>query len=387
LSVRRKKSEKDLERHRPVDLLPDRTADTFAQWLTEHPGVDIISRDRAGAYAEGARRGAPHALQVADRFHIVKNLGDIVEQVVARHHVALRQASAALVTAAAPSVDATTQPEALAVTSLTPRVRQRQDTRRARRLAVYEEVVALHTDGHSQRTIAQTTGLSRETVRRFVEADGFPERRERAARTPLFAPYEPYLRERWAAGCQEAATLWREIRAQGYTGSASGLRRHLRQWRTTPARSGPRPKRLVRTQVPVPPTRRTFSVRQTKWLLLRTPEALDAEEDAFLSQLRALCPEIETTYHLAHAFKRLIRARDQAALDPWLAQAAHSDIKEVEGFAGGIRKDRAAIDAALTTEWSNGQLEGGVNKLKTLKRQMYGRAGFDLLRQRTLYAA
>jgi len=368
LSVRRKKSEKDLERHRPVDLLPDRTADTFAQWLIEHPGVDIISRDRAGAYAEGARRGAPHALQVADRFHIVKNLGDIVEQVVARHHADLRQASAALATTTAPSVDATTSTGALPVTPLTLRVRQRQDSRRAHRLALYDEVRALHTDGHSQRTIAQMTGLSRETVRRFVEADGFPERRERAPRTPLFAPYEPYLRERWAAGCQEAATLWREIRAQGYIGSASGLRHHLRQWRAAPARPGPRPKRFVRAHVPAPPKRRTFSVRQTKWLLLRTPEALDAEEEIFLSQLRALCPEIEITYHLAHEFKRLIRARDQAALDPWLAQAAHSHIKEVEGFAGGIRKDRAAIDAALTTEWSNGQLEGSVNKLKTLKR-------------------
>jgi transposase len=230
-------------------------------------------------------------------------------------------------------------------------------------------------------------GLSRETVQRFVEADEFPERRERAPRTPLFAPYEPYLRERWAAGCQESATLWREIRAQGYTGSASGLRQHLRQWRTTPARSGPRPKRLARTHAPAPPKRRTFSVRQVKWLLLRAPVALGAGEAAFLDHLRTLCPEIDTTYRLAHEFKRLVRERDQAALDLWLAQAAHSHIKEMEGFAGGIRKDRAAIDAALTTEWSNGQLEGGVNKLKTLKRQMYGRAGFDLLRQRTLYAA
>jgi len=220
-----------------------------------------------------------------------------------------------------------------------------------------------------------------------VEADGFPERRERAPRALLCAPYEPYLRERWAAGCQESATLWREIRAQGYTGSASGLRQHLRQWRAAPARSGLRPKRLVWTRAPAPAKRRTFSIRQTKWLLLRTPEALDAEETAFLAQVRTLCPEIETTYHLAHAFKRLIRARDQAALDPWLAQATHSAITEFEGFAGSIRKDRAAVDATLTTEWSNGQLEGGVNKLKTLKRQMYGRASFDLLRQRTLYAA
>ena len=380
----------DLERHRPVDLLPDRTADTFAQWLTEHPGVDIISRDRAGAYAEGARRGAPHALQVADRFHIVKNLGDIVEQIVARHHAALRQASTLVAALAAPPGDDDTPTAGLPVapvTPLTPRVQQRQDARRARRLALYEEVRALHTDGHSQRTIAQTTGLSRETVRRFVEADGFPERRERAPRALLCAPYEPYLRERWAAGCQESATLWREIRAQGYTGSASGLRQHLRQWRAAPARSGPRPKRLVRTRAPAPAKRRTFSIRQTTWLLLRTPEALDAEETAFLAQVRTLCPEIETTYHLAHAFKRLIRARDQAALDPWLAQATHSAITEFEGFAGSIRKDRAAVDATLTTEWSNGQLEGGVNKLKTLKRQMYGRASFDLLRQRTLYAA
>lgn len=128
-------------------------------------------------------------------------------------------------------------------------------------------------------------------------------------------------------------------------------------------------------------------MRQVKWLLVRASDALDGEEAAFLVHLRTLSSEIDTTSHLAHEFTRLIRARDQDALDPWLARAEDSHITEVEGFARGIRKDRAAIDAALTTEWSNGQLEGGVNKLKTLKRQMYGRAGFDLLRLRTLYAA
>ena len=186
-----------------VDLLPDRTADTFAAWLVAHPGVEVISRDRAGAYAEGARRGAPHAVQVADRFHIVKNLGENVEQVVTRHHAAVREANKALAPVPPPPSVAAAPGTAVDSPLARPtRIVQRQQARRAHRVARYEEVIALDKEGHSQRTIARTLGIARETVQRYLQADGFPERKQRAPRTALDAPYESYLRQRWDAGCQ-----------------------------------------------------------------------------------------------------------------------------------------------------------------------------------------
>lgn len=383
----------DLERRCPVDLLPDRTADTFAAWLEAHPGVEVISRDRAGAYAEGARRGAPQAVQVADRFHVVKNLGDTVEEILTRHHAKLRETNRVRAATAFPpeAVDTAPEPQAAQTLRLT-RVQQQQQARRARRRARYEEVMDLYKVGQSQRAIARTLGLSRHTVQRFVQAGGFPERQARAPRTPLWAPFTSYLRDRWDAGCHDVATLWREIRAQGYTGSQSGLRHHLAGWRSAPGRPGPRPRGAQPPHAapicpPAPPPQRPFSARQTKWLLLRPPEDLDQDEQAFLTRLCEGCDDVSTTYQLAQEFLCLMRERDQAALGSWLERAESSGIPEVRGFAGGIRKDRDAVEAALTTEWSNGQVEGQVNKLKTLKRQMYGRAGFDLLRQRVLNAA
>ncbi len=376
----------DLERRRAVDLLPTRTADAFAQWLTAHPGVEIISRDRAGAYAEGGRRGAPAAMQVADRFHLVMNLRTAVQEMVGRHHAGLRQAQQTVLPPPE-SESATLSPAPPPRAPSLTREQQRSQDRRARRKARYEEILALQEEGHSLRAIAALLDIGRQTVRRFVRADSFPERQARTPRLPKCAPYEAYLRARWDAGCQEAATLWREIRALGYTGSESGLRQYLRRWRTAPGRPGPRGPRVVALCPPAPPPQRTFSVRQTTWLLLRDPSELDTEEAAFLRRLCALCPTIATTLLLAQEFRRMVRTRDHAALAPWLEQAEASAVPELCALATSLRTDCSAVDAALLTEWSNGQLEGGVNKLKTLKRQMYGRAGFGLLRQRLLNAS
>ena len=139
-----------------------------------------------------------------------------------------------------------------------------------------------------------------------------------------------------------------------------------------------------RTPTPAPPAVRTFSVRQATWLMLRDPTDLDAEEQAYLGELLRVCPPAATACHLARAFFALVRDREAAALDEWLSEAAWSDLPEMSGFALGIRRDRAAVDAGLRLEWSNGQTEGFVNKLKTLKRQMFGRAGLALLRERML---
>jgi transposase len=373
----------DLEAHRVLDLLPDRTAATLATWLGQHPEVEIVCRDRAGAYAEGARRGAPQALQVADRFHVLKNLTETMERVLRRHHVALRAAARA-------AACATGEPAAPTPPSAPRRptqAQQAQQVRRACRLARYQEVMALHAQGCSQRQVAAALGIGRQVVRRFLRADGFPERVPSTARPSDLQRYEPYLRERWAAGCDNAFLLWRELQAQGYPGSASNVRHFLARWRAQPGRPGTKGPRHVATSGPPPPPVHPYSPRQTTWLLWKVKAALSDDERAYVDQLRRACPSLGRLQVLAHAFREVFRTHDRPALACWLEHADQSDFPELHGFAAGLRADRAAVEAGLTLPWSQGQVEGQVNRLKTLKRAMFGRAHLDLLTRRLLHAA
>lgn len=254
----------------------------------------------------------------------------------------------------------------------------------------FAEVRARYASGLSQRAVAQALGLSRDTVARYVQVDAVPSIGRRAPRTPLCAPFIPYLQTRWEAGCREAATLWREIRAQGYTGSQSGLRQFLRRWRTVPGRSGARPAHTLPQDEarPTPPVRpRVTSPRQAMWLLLRADDDLAAADRAYVAALCTAHPDVAVVRRVGQAFLALLQDRDQAGLEGWLASAEASGIRELQGFASGLRQDRDAVEAALSLAWSQGQTEGFVTKLKLLKRQGYGRANLDLLRHRLLYAA
>ena len=376
----------DLERRCPVDLLPDRSAATFAAWLKDHPGVASIARDRGGAYADGARQGAPQAIQIADRFHLVKNLTEVLERVLQRHHAALATAAAhrtqAARAAAAPS-GAPADAAPLVASQL--RTVREQVQRQARRQTRYADVRQLRTQGLGVRAIARETGLARNTVRRFLAAPACPDRPPRPVRATALTPYEDDLRERWQAGCENAAALHRAIQVRGYTGSAGLVRRLLAAWRGGPARRG-RPPRGTGTAPSAPPVR-ARSPRQARWLLLRDEATLAPTDRAYRDQREADCPEATAARALAHTFHALVRARDHTALAPWLAAAEACALPEFRAFAAGLRRDVAAVAAALTQEWSSGQVAGQVNKLQLIKRAMFGRAGFPLLRRRVLRAA
>jgi transposase len=368
----------DQERHTVVDLLPERTATALAAWLEAHPGVEIIARDRAGAYADGARRGAPGAIQVADRWHILVNLREALERLLMRKHAAVRAAAddvLSLPSPAPPMVDSSTLP-APATADRATRVQRHQRERRAERYQRFEAVQALHEQGIGVHQIARTLGIGRNTVRRFLRAEGFPERQPRRPGRTFLTPYEPYLRERWAAGCRNIAVLWREVRVRGYAGGYSALYAHLVRWREQDGstdRSSSSPRR--------------FSVRQATWLLLRDPDELDPVEWAYLEALGQRCPEADCAGGLARSFVTLVRDRDQTALAPWVERVERSHLPELRGFAAGLRRDWAAVTAGLDLPWSSGQTEGQVNRLKLLKRQMYGRASFRFLRHRFLLIA
>jgi transposase len=376
----------DLERRRPVDLLPDHAAATVADWLRAHGSVEVVSRDRAGAFADGARQGAPGAIQVADRYHLVANAGEALERLLTRRHADLRAAAAASSECPAGGQPPPPPPPPPAARPPT-RDQRRQAASRARRQARFDAVMALLHDGHSQRGAARALGLSPTTVNKYARAGTCPEPAARRRRPGIMAPYHAYLAARWADGCRDAAALLREIRARGFRGGRSTVAAYVAGWRTGPRRRGPYAAGAPGGAPPAPPAQpRPHSPRRTRWLLLREPGALKPEEAAYRARLLADAPEIALGHRLVIEFRRLVRERDHGAFAGWLAEAKASELPEVREFAGGIARDRAAVENALIHEWSNGQTEGQITKLKFVKRSMYGRAGLELLRRRLLAA-
>ncbi len=395
----------DLERRCPVDLLPDREAETVARWLKEHPGIQIISRDRSETYRNASTQGAPDAIQVADRFHLVKNISDTLKQFLERHHRCLSKAVQSLaeqessassdkpdepsertqVEAATPATIPVTLPATMRLTP-SPRAEHEKSCRRERKQARYEQVRRLHQQGFSHHAIAGQTGLSRQTIRKYLSADACPHYPERAPRSGPLTPFAGYLKRRWEEGCHNAAELLREIQAQGYRGKYSILKVHLQPWRAylpeeeTRRTTGPKTVRRLRHCVP--------SASAVRWWLLGHVSTADPQkrawQQAFVERLCRLFPEVEAARTLSAGFVRLAKERRATELDAWLEAARHCPAPEMRRFANGLLCDKAAVSAALSQEWSNGQVEGQVNRLKTIKRAGYGRAGFELLRARVL---
>lgn len=376
----------DLERHDVVDLLPDRTATTLAEWLRAHPGIETIVRDRSTEYARGASEGAPNALQVADRWHLLLNLRQVFERYLTQVYSRLKQLPS-LPVATANEVE-TWAPHRIPY-ARTGRERRTSQASGARRLALYERVQELKREGQSILRISQSLNLHRETVRKFYYADSFPERNRRKLAPSILDPYLAYLEKRHRAGCENASQLWREIRQQGYPGSRSQVYKWMQGKRTQPAASTPkrylndvqvrdREERKRRRQAA-----RLPSAKQISWLLMKRVETLTERECQLLQWVRE-DTLVARLYELGQQFATMIRERQAERLDAWLAACTSAGISNLVTFAVGLRQDYSAVYAALSTVWSSGQAEGQVNRLKLVKRQMYGRAAFDLLRARVL---
>jgi transposase len=360
----------DLERRVPIDLLADRSAGSLETWLKAHPGVQVISRDRAGVYAEGAAKGAPEAIQVADRFHLLCNLTAAVERSLESRREPLRSAVQAhnqeSDSARAEALTAKPDPKT--------RYEQQKEVRRQRRLDRYNQVVELHRRGMSQNDISRTLDLERKTVRRFLRAGQFPERAHARRRPARVSAFQEYLKQRWNEGCHNATQLWHEIESQGYRGGRSMVARLVSAFRIRapqpPFRAKPQP--------------RDLSPRQAAMLMAKHPERLTEDQQGLLTKLTATSPEIATMNTLIKDFSVLLREHRIKDFRAWSADTIASGFPELKRFCDGLERDRAAVLAAIELPWSNGQVEGQVHRLKLIKRQMYGRAGFPLLRSRVL---
>src|SRR3989475_3248604 len=277
----------DLERHQPVALLPERTADTVAQWLREHPGVEVITRDRASAYAEGARQGAPAATQVADRFHLIQHLAEALTEVFTTQRPALDAVNAAARQQPVPLPDGTVAVP-VPPPATPPRAQQQAAQRAAQRQATYEAVWTLHRQGWTVPAIAAQVGHSRHTIERYLRLPTWPlpQHRSTYGRSVL-NPYKAYLLERWNAGCRTAMQLFRELPPQGYTGSYRRVPAYASRLRQA---QGLAPRRQGRRQtlpVVAEPSCQPLTPRRAMWLVLRRAAKRTAAETQHRAQVRA----------------------------------------------------------------------------------------------------
>jgi transposase len=345
-----------------------------AAWLKAHPGVQIAVRDRAGAYAEGVRAGAPEAIQVADRWHLLRNLGEALAGILDRHHHAIGAAAKAVpaVATATVAVPTVPPPEPRPPTRSQQRCLDKQAARQAR----FDEVAALHARGWSHSAIARTTGLDRSTIRTWLQAGRVPSWSKPAYGSAI-DPHTDYLRRRWNEGCTNATRLWREIRDRGYPGRPKTVQEWVRHRLrlTDPALAG---------SAPSAPAWKAPSGRRAAWLVVADAGELDDTEQKFVDALIAGSPDLAPVIALARELRAMVRRKEAEKLDDWLTAAQATALA---GFAGGLKRDLAAVRAALSLPWSTGPVEGQIGRLKTIKRSMCGRAGFDLLRHRVLEAA
>lgn len=377
----------DLERHRPLALLPDREAKTVALWLQAHPSVRVITRDRSRAYADGGRQGAPEAIQVADRFHLLQNLAETLDHVFNAHSHALEAVNEALHQAPV------TQPDGTVVVAVPPPslprpAQELAHQRQARRLALHQQIWAFHQQGWPGWAIAQQLGIGKNTVFRYLRAKTLPARKRRTDRgRSLLTPYTPDLIERWNAGCRDALRLFREIQPRGYPGSYATVARYAQRLRQAQGEAPRQRRRRHPLPLVTAPSHRALTPRRATWLVLRRLERRTPEEQELLTPLTAQDATLADAIALAQDFAQLVRQRQPEHLDPWLARAAESPLVPLQRFAKGLRDDYDAVKAGVTLPWSHGPVEGHINRLKMLKRQMFGRASLDLLQRRLLLAA
>jgi transposase len=389
----------DLTSHRPVDVLPDRTADTLSRWLRAHPGVNYVGRDRSPEYARGIGEGAPSAQQVVDRWHLMKNLREVLERVLGRVHETLKQRQLATGLPIRPRAKRRRSKNEQMATQMA----------RLRREARYEEVVALYRQGVSIVRIAEDLHMSRTTVRKFVAAGAFPERASTLRSKSILDPYVPYLQQRLAAGPANASQLWRDVREQGFSGGYKVVARWIQAqgWQLHKGRFsqaqrmqegfrqsnalGPTPvqEHAEQAQAKAHPHATleapVESPRHLAWLLLRDPARLSEAEHQMLSFIRQE-PTVERAYRLAQHFIQMMHEHQATELDAWISTCTSSGIADLETFAVGLQKELSAIKAAFTLSYSTGPVEGQINRLKLIKRSMYNRGSFALLRRRVLYS-
>ncbi len=361
----------DLERHEVVDLLPDRTATSVAKWFSNHPEVEFVSRDRAGVYADGVRQGAPQAGQGADRFHLLMNFRETVAREMNGIGPPIRENSSAGDDHKRQDQEFETREQIVAL------------TRRADRQAVFDEIRALYDAGKTVREISGQLGLGRRRVERWVRRIAPPERNIMELKPCTPAGFGAFLERRRREGVTNGRQLFGEIVARGYTGSY----RHLARFLTHRTDFGAIVKKvagLMPQQARDPASGQLISTLTAAALCIKPRNQMTDRQQSNLAALKADSATFTSMRRLAMRFRGILRGGDSTKLGSWLQDAEASGIYGMRRFGRALRLDIDAVRNAIDEAWSNGQVEGQINRLKMLKRGMYGRASLPVLRARMM---
>ncbi|MFD5704213.1 transposase, partial [Streptomyces lasiicapitis] len=378
----------DLENRRPIDVLPGRDADPLAEWLRGHPEVEVICRDRAGSYADGARSGAPQARQIADGWHLWNNLAEALEKTVGAHHSCVRAVFAAPPVSTEPSTGdmVIAEPEIPPVPAFVPPDGTLDWAGRPRRLVArtterYALVQERLAEGKTLAAIGRELQLDHSTVRRFARATSLGELLIKAThRATILDDHKPYLHRRWAEGCHNIPQLHRELQEMGYPGGIQMVRRYFRSAEKPRRRTYPAPSGTPATPDPrsVPKPRRIVS-----WIM-KPPSRLTDNDAGALKEIRAGCPHLDAATRHVRDFAAMMRDLTGENLPDWMERVLAEDLPAFHALVNGLRRDLDAVIAGLSSTWSSGQVEGHVCRVKLLKRMGFGRAHLDLLRRRVL---
>jgi transposase len=356
----------DLEKRRVVQLLADRSVETSTAWLRKHPEIDLVSRDRGQIFREAATQGAPQAKQVVDRYHLQKNFAEALEKFFRKQERVLKKAAGSSTGKARPAARGA-MPENV---SPERRARHRQ------RVRLHKRIWKLSREGYHKEQIAQLVGVSSRSVYRALAQETPPPARRRSRSSSIVDPYLSYLASRWNQGCHNVARLYEEIVAQGYTGTRRTLEMRFRPLRPTGAR--PVSKQTIIWDKPPSP-------RGVALLMVRPTHSRTSEQMAYLEHLVQSDSTIAVVFTLAQDFGHLLRKHEGLVrLEQWKAAVRTSGIAELIAFVDGLADDAEAVANGCSITWSNGMVEGFVNKVKWIKRSSYGQAGFALLQRRVL---
>lgn len=358
----------DLERHTVVDLLPDRTSDVLADWLKAHPGVELITRDRAGSYSEGATKGAPNAIQIADRFHLLVNLTDTLKGVVQQNPTILKLPQPSSTPSEPENIEPAPVVEQEITQTVNASLQQKQE--------LYRQIQDFHRQGMKYRDIATTLGICINTAMKYANQPESPAKQIRSNRKT--SGFEQYIKERWDEGFRSPKQLLLELNDLGYMGSYQTLARYIAELR------GPTCDHRHSDAAPKAPSP-VLAVSKAAFLLSKPAEELDQDETKIVQHFCLTSDQVKNAYDLAQYFRKLVRERLSNEFDTWLALAEKSIAPKMRNFAIGLKRDYKAVKMGLSHPLSNGQTEGQVNRLKLIKRKMYGRANLDLLKQRVVY--